>query len=137
MTAPSTAAVAVRQIWLDDRGRYLRVDEITDGGQAVMVVVAQRIGDRVMAPMRAVSMDVAKVPKRMTLVDAAPEPTGPDIATASIDYTAQTIDLGAGPVPYYVGSSGPRVRFTDDGDGSALITLTLYVGQIRANYGGA
>ncbi|NEW49383.1 hypothetical protein GV792_04905 [Nocardia cyriacigeorgica] len=128
-------AIEPGQIWLDTRGRYLRVDEITDQGQAVMVVVAQLVGDRVMAPMRAVSMDVAKVSKRMTLVDSAPQPTGPDIANLTIDYRDQTIVLGAGPVPYYVGSSGPRVRLLDGG--AALVTVTFYAGHIHTIYGGA
>lgn len=131
------SAVEPTQIWLDNRGRFLRVDAISDTGQAAMVVVAQKIGDRIMAPMRAVSMDVAKVPKRMTLVDAAPAPTGPDIAALTIDCRDQTIVLGDGPVPYYVASSGPRVRFVDDTETAALVTVTFYAGRVRTIYGSA
>lgn len=124
------------QIWRDTRDRWLRVDEVTDG-QAAMVVIAQQIGDRVMAPMRAVSMDVEKLPKRMALVDAAPAATGPDLAEVLIDYVAQTIALGDGkPIPYYVGSSGPRVKFLDD-DAAAIVTVAFYTGCVRGNYGGA
>ncbi|MGW6698809.1 hypothetical protein [Nocardia sp. NPDC055049] len=116
-------AVEAGQIWHDTRDRWLRVDEIVNG-KAVMVVVAQKVGDRVMAPMRGVSVDAAKVPKRMVLVDAAPTPTGPDLANLTIDYRDQTIVLGNGPVPYYVGSSG-------------LVTVTFYAGAVRTIYGGA
>ena len=127
--------VKAGQIWRDDRDRWLRVDEATDG-RAAMVVVAQQIGDRVMSPMRAVSMRTEQVARRMTLVESAPEATGPDLGTVTIDYPNQTIDLGAGPVPYYVGSSGPRVRFLESGTSHALVTVAFYVAVVHSNYGG-
>lgn len=133
------SAVVPGQIWRDARDRYLRVDQVADG-QAAMVVIAQQVGERVTAPMRGVSMQADKV-ARMTLVDGAPEPTGPDIDEVRIDHTRQTIDLVIGEdvvrVPYHVGSSGPRVRVMSPGSPRALVTVTLDVAGVREIFGGA
>ena len=88
-----------------------------------------------MEPLRRVAMDVAKIPKRMTLVASAPAPTGPDLAFVTIDYRDQTIALDDRRVPYYVGSAGPRIRALDGARGPALVTVTFYTGHVRSIYG--
>ncbi|MGW5377484.1 hypothetical protein ACWESM_18760 [Nocardia sp. NPDC003999] len=128
------------QIWRDSRARYLRVDQVVDG-RAAMVVIAQQIGERVTAPMRGVSMQVDKVAVRMALVGAAPEPTGPDVDEVRIDHARQTLELVIGEravrVPYFVGSSGPRVRLPEGGTSTrALVTFTVDAGAVRETFGG-
>ncbi|PSR63966.1 MULTISPECIES: hypothetical protein [Nocardia] len=114
-------------IFRDQRGRWLLVDTIVDQS-AILTVVAQQIGDRIVAPMRGTSMALDRLVK-LDRVDTAPEPSGPDFAAIHIDRTNQTVRLGDGPeLPYHIGSSGPRIKFADDR--TATVTITFRTGTV-------
>ncbi|MCC3311493.1 hypothetical protein [Nocardia africana] len=119
-------------IFRDNRGRWMRVDTIVDQS-AILTVIAQQIGDRIVAPMRDTSMALNRLAK-LDRVDTAPEPSGPDFPAIHIDRTNQTVRFGDGPeLPYHIGSAGPHIKFGDDG--SATVSITFRTATVLEFYG--
>ncbi|MGV9742829.1 hypothetical protein [Nocardia farcinica] len=114
-------------IWLDDRGRYLRVDALTDD-HAQCTVIAKTVGQRITRGGTTTGLRVDRL-TAMTPVERAPELSPPDHAWIGIDRTNQILYLDGHPVLYHVGSSGPRIKHLDGG--GLAVTVTLYATSVR------
>ncbi len=121
------APVEINQTRRMTRDRWARVEAI-QGNDAVVVIIAQRVGDRVVAPLRKLTIDTGRLAKD-SIVEDAPPLSPPDFREAVIDAVAQTVTLDGVTVPYHVTSSGVRVGTSPDGAMHTL-NLTVLVGNV-------
>lgn len=119
--------IQLGDIYLDNRGRYLRVDALATTS-AACTVIARTVGcDRIAASNTATSMIIDRL-KAMTKVDSAPEISPPDHHEIGINQRDQIIVIDGHPVPYAVTASGPRVK---GGGDEWTVTVTLSTRAVR------
>lgn len=126
-------AICAGQIWRDRRNRYLRVDSVDrdhyGSVTATCTVIAKVVGDRVTAPRNTIPMSAERL-ATFEPVGTAPVPSGPDIGEMVIDRERQVVTIDGTAHRYHVASSGPRIT-PGAVDGSAIVTISFYVGQVR------
>ncbi|WP_280470974.1 hypothetical protein [Nocardia cyriacigeorgica] len=132
-TSTNGTAIRAGQIWRDQRNRYMHVDSVDrdhyGSVTATCTVIAKIVGDRVTAPRNTIPMSAERL-ATFELVDTAPAPSGPDISEIAIDRERQIVTIDGTAHRYHVASSGPRIT-PGAVAGSAIVTVSFYVGQVR------